>query len=294
MAPFHSGFVSIVGRPNVGKSTLLNTILGQKIAITSSRPQTTRNRILGVHNLPDAQIVFLDTPGIHRPHDRLGRSMVRAAVTAMTEVDLCLFVVEPRRPGPGDLEIVESLVRAGRPTFLVPNKIDRVPADAVLPVVDAYRGRMDFEEVFPVSALRNRNVDRLVERIRAALPEGPRYYPEEMVTDQLERFMAAEMVRERAMRLTRDEIPHALAVDVDEFRERRNGSVYIRAVIYVERESQKGIIIGKAGRLLKRIGTEARGAIGRLLDAEVYLDLWVKVRADWRERPAMLRGFGYE
>lgn len=294
MKKFKSGFVSIVGRPNVGKSTLLNTFLGEKVAITTHRPQTTRNRIMGIYNSDDSQILFLDTPGIHKPRNRLGNYMVRTAMESLDEVDLSLFVVEPVASGQEDRFIVERLVKSHVPSVLVVNKVDTVESENLLPVIDEYMRMVPFVEVVPVSALKGVNTGRLLSLIKGLLPEGPRYYPEDMVTDQLERFMVAEIVREKAMLLTRQEVPYALAVEVDEFKERSGGSIYIHAVIYVERESQKGIIIGKAGALLKKIGTSARKGISRLLGAEIYLELRVKVKADWRDSRHGLKDLGYD
>jgi len=291
---FRSGFVSIVGRPNVGKSTLLNQILGEKIAITTSRPQTTRNRILGIYNTPDTQVVFMDTPGIHRPQDKLGEFMVKTAFQSMNEVDIVLFVVEPELPGPGDRFILDNLKKALTQTVLTINKVDQIKNNALLPVIDKYRQLTDFAQTVPVSALKGDNVERLMAVIRDLLPEGPKYYPDDIVTDQIERFMVAEIVREKTMMQTRQEIPYSVAVEIDEFSERENGSVYIRAIIYVERKSQKGIIIGKGGLHLKKIGISAREDISRLLGTVVYLELRVKMKDDWRKNSSSLKLFGYE
>lgn len=303
---FKSGFVSLVGRPNTGKSTLLNAFIGRKIAITTSRPQTTRNRLTGIHNQPGAQVVFMDTPGIHKPHDKLGEFMVKTAVQSLEEVDCAIFVVEPFWPkpdrpestqlGPGDRYIAEVLKAAGLPVILAINKVDTIKhADAILPVMEAYRELLDFVEIVPISAKTGQNVPLLMDMVIGLLPEGPKFYPDDILTDQIERFMAAEIVRERVMTHTRDEIPHSVAVEIEEFSEREGGNVgvFIRAVVYVERESQKRIIIGKSGSLLKKIGTEARVDIARLLDTSVYLDLWVKVKGDWRRDDRSLAEFGY-
>lgn len=292
-SPFRSGYVAIIGQPNVGKSTLLNTLLGQKIAITTRKPQTTRNRILGVYTSSSAQVVFLDTPGIHSPRDRLGQYMVETALKTLEEVDQVLLVVEPKLPDQAEEGIIERLARCTIPCILVVNKTDRLPRDKLLPLLEAYMGMKIFREVVPVSALKGTNVDRLVEILVENMPEGPMYYPEDVVTDRMERFMASELIREAVMEQTGDELPYSIAVDVEEFSERESGAVYIRGIIYVERESQKGIIIGKGGRALKRIGTKARLQIGRMLAATVYLDLRVKRREGWRQDDASLRGFGY-
>lgn len=292
-SPFRSGYVAIIGQPNVGKSTLLNTLLGQKIAITTRKPQTTRNRILGVYTSPSAQVIFLDTPGIHSPRDRLGQYMVETALKTLEEVDQVLLVVEPKLPDQAEEGIIERLARCTIPCILVVNKTDRLPRDKLLPLLEAYMGMKIFREVVPVSALKGTNVDRLVEILVENMPEGPMYYPEDVVTDRMERFMASELIREAVMEQTGDELPYSIAVDVEEFSERESGAVYIRGIIYVERESQKGIIIGKGGRALKRIGTKARLQIGRMLAATVYLDLRVKRREGWRQDDDSLRGFGY-
>lgn len=294
--PFHSGFVSIIGRPNVGKSTLLNNILGEKIVITSDKPQTTRNRIQGIHNLPGAQIVFIDTPGIHRATSRLNRAMVEVAVSSIREVDLILFLVEANAPA-GDMEreIIGMLEETNVPVILVVNKIDLVEKPLLLEKIASYSQLFPFREIVPVSAGMGDGVERLVELVHGYLPEGPAYFPDDILTDVPERFVVAEIVREKVFRLTRDEVPYATAVEVDSFREREDGGlISIAATISVERDSQKGIIIGKKGAMLKRIGMEARQEIERLLDAKVFLELFVRVRKDWSENPKALRELGYE
>lgn len=294
--PFRSGFVSIIGRPNVGKSTLLNRILGEKIVITSDKPQTTRNRIQGIHNLSGAQIVFIDTPGIHRATSRLNKYMVEVALSSVKEVDLVLFLAEAHRdPGDQEREIIEVLTEATVPVWLVLNKIDLAPQEDVLKRIDAYRKLFPFREVVPVSAETGFGVEGLVELVRNQLPEGPVYFPDDILTDLPERFIVAEIIREKVFRLTRDEIPYATAVEVDSFKERPDGSlVSIAATITVERDSQKGIVIGKKGAMLRRIGTEARLEVERFLAAKVFLELFVRVRKDWSENPSMLRDLGYE
>ena len=293
---FRSGFVSIIGRPNVGKSTLLNRILGEKIVITSDKPQTTRNRIQGIHNLPGAQIVFIDTPGIHRATSRLNKYMVDVALSSIKEVDLILFLAEAHRaPGEQEREIVGLLGGVTVPVFLVLNKADLASQEDVFKRIDSYRKLFPFREIVPVSAETGFGVEGLVELVKGHLPEGPVYFPDDILTDLPERFIVAEIIREKVFRLTRDEIPYATAVEVDSFKERPDGSlVSIAATITVERDSQKGIVIGRKGAMLRRIGTEARLEIERLLAAKVFLELFVRVRRDWSENPAMLRDLGYE
>ncbi|AAR35602.1 GTP-binding protein Era [Geobacter sulfurreducens PCA] len=293
--PFRSGFVSIIGRPNVGKSTLLNRILGEKIVITSDKPQTTRNRIQGIHNLPGAQIVFIDTPGIHHARSRLNKFMVEEALSSIREVDLVMLLVEANRaPGDQEREIAGLLPSVNVPVFLVVNKIDLIDPDILAERLTAYAELFPFREVVPVSAETGENVERLVEVVRDTLPEGPVYFPDDILTDLPERFIVAEIVREKVFRLTRDEIPYSTAVEVDSFREREDGGlVSISATITVERDSQKGIIIGRKGAMLKQIGSEARLEIERLLDTKVFLELFVRVRRDWSENPNILKELGY-
>lgn len=289
---FKSGFISIIGRPNVGKSTLLNTILGEKIAIISKKPQTTRNRILGVKNLSQAQLIFLDTPGIHKPRHKLGEVMVKTAFDTLKEVDLILMMVNPEEPSQEDINIIKTLRTIKKPVFLLINKVDKVAKQKVLPLIDHYHNIFHFSEIIPISALKLDNLDRLLETIIKYIPEGPRYYPEEIVTDQLERFMVAEIIREKIMEQTKEEIPYSVAVVIEEFREEEK-LVLIKAMIYVERDSQKGILIGKGGRMLKEIGTLARKDIEGLLGIRVFLELWVKVKRNWRQDERILREFGY-
>ena len=290
-----SGFVAVIGRPNVGKSTLINHLIGQKIAIMSDKPQTTRNRILCVLTQPDAQIVFLDTPGVHKPLHKLGEYMANTVENTLKEVDAILFVVDvTEKFGAGERFIIDHLKATKRPVILLINKIDRVKNEDILPIIANYAAQYDFAGVVPVSAKNKLNLDHILSEVKKYLPEGPKYYPEDMVTDQPERLIAAEMVREKVLELTRDEVPHAVAVDVDEMATRPKGDVYIRATIYVERDSQKGIVIGGHGSMLREIGQRARHDIEVLLGAKVYLDLWVKVRKDWRNRDAILKSFGFE
>lgn len=305
---FVSGFCAIVGRPNVGKSTLLNAFIERKLAIMSDKPQTTRNRILGVYNKPGAQVVFLDTPGIHKPHHKLGEFMNKVATSTLPEVDVVLFVVDGSSPQPGDGDkfVAEAVARSGQPAILVVNKVDKLKRDEWYPVLDAYKalgtpaGRgaeagptVEWLDVVPVSAVANKNVDELLELIVGKMDEGPQYYPEDMVTDQPERFVIAEFIREKILQMTRDEIPHSVAVEVEDLQRRENGTVYVAASIYVERDSQKGIIIGARGSMLRDIGARARADIQELLGSKIFLELFVKVREDWRNRQNMLRSLGY-
>ncbi len=292
--PHKSGFIAVIGRPNVGKSTLINQLIGQKIAIMSDKPQTTRSRILCVLTQPDAQIVLLDTPGVHKPASKLGEYMDRSILNTLKEVDAVFFVADAsEKPGPGERFIMERLEKTRKPVILVLNKIDLVTKDELLPIIAAYSKDREFSAVVPISALDEENLDALLAEAKKHLPEGPAYYPEDMVTDQPERLIAAELVREKVLSLTRDEVPHSVAVDVDEMTTRNNGDVYIRATIYVERESQKGIVIGHKGAMLKEIGRLARPDIEMMLGGKVYLDLWVKVRKDWRNRDAILKSLGF-
>ena len=291
----YSGFAAIVGRPNVGKSTLTNHLIGEKIAIMSDRPQTTRNKIMCIMNTDNAQIMFLDTPGIHKPHHKLGEYMVRTAESTLKEVDVILFVVDAsEKRGAGEEYITELLQKVKTPVILVVNKIDKLQdKDKLFRIIDSYSKTYDFAAIVPVSALEDEEFPGLVAEITKHLPEGPVYFPDDMITDQPERVIAAEMIREKILLLTRDEIPHSIAVEVEEFKERDNDDVYIRATIFVERDSQKGIVIGAKGSLLKKIGQQARADIEGLLGCKVFLDLWVKVKADWRNKDKALKQFGY-
>lgn len=292
--PFRSGFVAIVGRPNVGKSTLMNHLIGQKVAIMSDKPQTTRNKIHGVYTTEQVQIVFLDTPGIHKPTSKLGDFMNRSADSALNEVDAILFLTDvSERLGGGDRYIIEKLKRTDTPVFLVLNKIDKVHPEELLPVIAQYRELHDFEEIIPISALHGNNVSALLEQLIRRLPEGPMYYPPDQVTDHPEQFVCAELIREKIIHLTREEVPHSIAVTIEDMRVQDNGVVYIGAVIFVERDSQKGIIIGKHGAMLREVGTAARREIEALLGSRIYLELWVKVKKDWRNQERVLRDFGF-
>ena len=292
---FKSGFVAVVGRPNVGKSTLVNSLIGQKIAIMSDKPQTTRNKILCILNLPDAQMLFIDTPGIHKPRHKLGEYMVRTAENTLREVDVVLFVTDAtEEPGPGEAYILERLASVSTPVILVINKIDKLSRAQVLPIIERYAAKRDFTAIVPVSALVRTNLDSLTGEIKKHLVPGPKYYPDDMVTDQPERLLIAELIREKVLQLTREEIPHSIAVDIEEVATRDNGDLYVRAVIYVERDSQKGIVIGAGGAVLKEAGRLARIDVENLLGSKTYLDLWVKVKKDWRNRKGVLKSLGYE
>ncbi|MHC5268087.1 GTPase Era [Enterococcus sp. LJL98] len=295
MSNFKSGFVAIVGRPNVGKSTLLNRIVGQKIAIMSDKSQTTRNKIQGVYTTEEAQIVFIDTPGIHKPKHRLGDFMVATAYSAMREVDIVMFMVSAdKKRGKGDNLIIERLKQSKVPVYLVINKIDTVHPDDLLEIIEDYSQQMDFAEIVPISATEGNNFDRLMETLVSQMPEGPQYFPEDQVTDHPERFIVSELIREKVLFFTRDEVPHSVAVTIESMRRNENDKVEIQATVIVERDSQKGIIIGKGGKMLKLIGTKARLDIEHLLDDKVYLELWVKVQKDWRDKKTHLTDFGYK
>jgi len=295
------GFVLLLGRPNVGKSTLLNRILGQKIAIISDKPQTTRTRILGVKHLPEGQIVFFDTPGVHRPKFKLNQRMVQVATETLREVDLVCFLVEADPGtvsggaliGPGDRAILELLEGIKTPVLLLINKTDRVKKPALLPLIDAFSRAMHFSEIIPVSARTGDNVDHLLSILLSKLPEGDPIFPDEMVTDQPVRVIASELIREKILQKTREEIPYSVAVALEDFKEEEGRDmIFIRATIYVERDSQKGILIGHKGEKLKQVGTEARRELEGLLGVKVALDLWVKVRKDWRRDEVFLKEIG--
>lgn len=291
---FKSGFAAIVGRPNVGKSTLMNYIIGQKIAIMSDKPQTTRNKIQGVYTTDDVQIVFLDTPGIHKPKSRLGQHMNLVAESAFNEVDVILFLVDVADGlGAGDKYIIEQLKNTRTPVYLVLNKIDKVHPEALLPAIAAYAELYDFAEVIPISASLGNNVQTLLAQIEKLLSPGPQYYPDDQVTDHPEQFICAELIREKILHLTREEIPHSVAVYIEDMKADEKGVVHISAVIVVERDSQKGIIIGKQGALLKEVGKQAREEIQKLLGSRIFLETWVKVKKDWRNHERSLREFGF-
>lgn len=292
---FKSGFVSIIGRPNVGKSTFLNKVIGQKIAIMSDKPQTTRNKIQGVYTTERSQIIFIDTPGIHKPKHKLGDFMMKVAQNTLNEVDLILFMINAEEGlGRGDQFIIERLKQTKQPIFLVINKIDKVHPDELLTLISQYKELYPFKEIIPISALEGNNVNTLLEQIEKYMPNGPQYYPADQVTDHPERFIITEFIREKVLHLTREEIPHSIAVVMDSMERREGGNtVYVAATIIVERDSQKGIIIGKQGKMLKEVGRLARMDIEALLGSKVYLELWVKVQRDWRNRLTQLRDFGF-
>lgn len=294
MSEHKSGFVAIVGRPNVGKSTLLNRIVGQKIAIMSDKAQTTRNKIQGVYTTSDAQIIFIDTPGIHKPKHRLGDFMVETAYSALKEVDAVLFMISAdEKRGRGDDFIMERLKTNDTPVFLVINKIDKVHPDDLLGIIEDYTSQMDFAEVVPISATEGNNFETLMNTLIKQMPAGPQYFPDDQITDHPEYFIVSELVREKVLLLTRDEVPHSVAVVVDSMKRNENDKVHIQATIIVERNSQKGIIIGKGGKMLKDIGTKARRDIEQLLGDKVFLELWVKVQKDWRDKQTYLQDYGY-
>ena len=291
---FKSGFVAIVGRPNVGKSTFMNYVLGQKIAIMSDKAQTTRNKIQGVYTIQDCQIVFLDTPGIHKPKHELGNFMVESAYSALKEVDAVLFMVNAaEKRGPGDDFIIEKLKKIKTPVFLVLNKIDLISPDELLDRVESYQETIPFAGIIPISVLQGNNVQELMTTLTNHLPEGPQYYPSDQITDHPEYFVVSELIREKILHLTKEEIPHSVAVTVDKMQKDEFDKVHVYANIIVERPTQKGIIIGKGGKLLKEIGVRARKDIEQLLGNKVYLELWVKVEKDWRKKKSHLQDFGY-
>lgn len=291
---FKSGFVAIVGRPNVGKSTLMNQIIGQKIAIMSDKPQTTRNKIHGVYTSEEMQIVFLDTPGIHKRQSKLGDFMNSTALNTLGEVEAVLFLVDAAEGlGGGDRFIAERMKEVRTPVILVLNKIDRIVPEQLLPMIDEYRKLHDFAEIIPISAKMGNNVDTLLEQISKYLPQGPQYYPDDQITDHPEQFVCAELIREKILNLTREEVPHSIAVSIEDMRVESNGFVRMSAVIFVERDSQKGIIIGKQGALLKEVGKLARHDIENLLGSKIFLELWVKVKKDWRNQDRVLKDLGF-
>ncbi|PQP80559.1 GTPase Era [Paenibacillus sp. PCH8] len=291
---FKSGFVAIIGRPNVGKSTLMNQVIGQKIAIMSDKPQTTRNKIHGVYTSDNQQIVFLDTPGIHKRQSKLGDYMNQTALNTLSEVEAALFLIDASEGmGGGDRYIAEQLKNIRTPVILVMNKIDKIEPEALLPLIEEYRKLHDFAEIVPVSAKHGSNVSTLLEQLGKYLPEGPQYYPDDQITDHPEQFVCAELIREKILQMTREEVPHSIAVTIEDMKVQDNGVVYISAVIFVERDSQKGIIIGKQGALLKEVGKRARHDIQNLLGSKIFMDLWVKVKKDWRNQDRVLRDLGF-
>ncbi len=292
---FKSGYVSIIGRPNVGKSTIMNLLVGEKLAIMSHKPQTTRNKILTILTTNEFQAVFTDTPGLHKPKNKLGDYMVKAAETALEQVDMIMYVIEPYEEiKASDMAIIERLKNVKTPVFLIINKIDTVEKTELLKVMDSYRRVYDFKEIIPVCAVKGENRDLLLEVIKNNLPEGPMYYPEDMITDQTERQIAAEIIREKALQLLNEEIPHGIAVEVTDMKKRGDSGITdINANIFCEKDSHKGIIIGRQGSMLKRIGSRARADIERFIGGRVNLQLWIKVKKDWRDNENRLREFGY-
>ncbi len=294
--PFKSGFIAIIGAPNVGKSTLLNQILGEKISITSERPQTTRNRIMGVLHRPNAQFIFLDTPGVHHTRKKMNKRMIRVALSTLADVDQILYLTDAaRRDQESDELLLKTLASIDKPVILAINKIDMVQKRKdILPLIEAWGERHDFAAIVPISALKNIQVEDLLDEMLALLPEGPGFFPEDTITDQPARFIASEMIREKVFRLTSREIPYSVAVTIDAFKERpEKKRVDIEATIHVERDSQKGILIGKGGAMLKRIGSAARMDIQRMTGTQVFLRLWVRVRKNWSRNVGQLSGFGY-
>lgn len=294
MSEYKSGFVTIIGRPNVGKSTFVNRVIGHKIAIMSDKAQTTRNKIQGVMTQQDAQIVFLDTPGIHKPKHKLGDYMMKVAKNTLSEIDAVMFMVNVNEEiGRGDEYIMEMLKTVKTPAFLVLNKIDLVHPDALMPRIEQYQRYMDFAEIIPISALEGHNVDHFINVLKSYLPEGPQYYPDGQISDHPEQFVVSELIREKILQTTSEEIPHAIGVNVERMTQESEDRVHIEAVIYVERDSQKGIVIGKGGKKLKEVGKRARLDIEHLLGSKVYLDLWVKVQKDWRNKSSFIKQMGY-
>lgn len=293
---FKSGFISIIGRTNVGKSTLLNRLVRQKISIISDKPQTTRNRIVGIYTTQQAQLIFVDTPGFHKPQFKLNEMMMEIARKSLEGVDIILYVVEPEeKVGAGDQYILTQLQKVTTPVILVINKIDTIPKNQILPVIEAYRHLYPFREIVPVSALTGENIETLLDCLITYLPEGPKYYPEDMITDQPERVIMAELIREKILQKTQKEIPYSVAVVVEKMDYNQERNLYtIQATIYVEKDSQKAIVIGKGGHLLKQIGTLARQEMEAILGSQVYLELWVKVKKNWRMDERSLRAMIYQ
>ncbi|AYF54518.1 GTPase Era [Clostridium sp. K25] len=292
---FKSGFISIIGRPNVGKSTLINEILGEKLSIVSCRPQTTRNNIRAILTKDDYQLVFLDTPGIHKPRHKLGEYMVKAAESSKDEVDLIVFITTPQNEiGKGDELILENIKNSKKPVFLIVNKIDENPPELVAETLKKYSEYMEFKEIIPISAQKNKNVDILLDLMIKYMPEGPKYYPDDMITDVQERFVVSEIIREKALKLLSEEVPHGIAVEIISMKQAKNGTYHIDANLLCEKDSHKGIVIGKGGQMLKKIGTYARQDISKFLDTKVNLKVWVRVKKEWRDSNFMLKELGYK
>ncbi|MBQ8941429.1 MAG: GTPase Era [Firmicutes bacterium] len=293
---FQSGFVSLIGRPNVGKSTLMNCLIGEKIAIISSKPQTTRNKIQSILTTDDMQVIFIDTPGLHTPKSKLGNYMVKSAENTLSNVDIVMYLIEPyEKIKDSDRAILERLDKVKVPVFLIINKIDTVEKPELLKVIEAYSKEYPFKEIIPISALKNKNTEDLLNAIKKYIPEGPKYFPDDMITDQPERQIVAEIIREKALYLLQDEIPHGIAVEITSMKPRKDKDITdIEATIYCERETHKGIIIGKQGSMLKKIGSNARRDIERFIAGSVNLQIWIKVKKDWRDSDFLLKNFGYD
>ncbi len=291
---FKSGFITIVGRPNVGKSTFLNQAIGEKVSIISDKIQTTRTRIQGILTTDDAQLVFIDTPGVHKPKHRLGDYMVDASMRTLHDADVVMFFINANEGyGKGDQYIIERLKNLHQPIYLVINKVDLINPNDLFPLINQYKDKCDFEEIIPISALNGNNVEKLLEMVKEHIPEGPKYFDDEQITDHSTRFMVSELIREKVLHHTEEEIPHSVNVVVESFKE-ESDRTHINATIIIERDSQKGIIIGKQGSMLKKIGSEARKDIEELIDDKVYLELWVKVQKDWRNKEVMLKQYGFD
>lgn len=290
----HSGFVTIIGRPNVGKSTLINQIIGEKISIISDKIQTTRHTIHGIVTEEDAQIIFIDTPGIHKPKHRLGDYMVDVSIQSLEDVDVVLFMINAKEGfGKGDEFILEKLKKVKSPVFLLINKVDLIHPDELFSIIDQYKDKCEFEEIIPISALNGNNVRKLLSLIKRHLPEGPKYYDENQISNKTERFMYSEIIREKVLIHTKEEVPHSINVMIESLKEKSHNKMYIQALIITERKSQKGILIGKQGNMLKKIGQEAREEMEAMTGKKVYLELWVKVQKDWRNRQSLLTQFGF-
>ncbi len=296
MNKFYSGFVSLIGRPNVGKSTLMNSLVGEKIAIISSKPQTTRNKIQTILTEDDFQAIFIDTPGIHKPKSKLGNYMVKSAETTLNDVDIVMYLVEPfEKIKESDLSIIKRLENVKTPVFLIINKIDTVSNEEILKTIKSYQSAFDFAEIIPISALKEKNKQELLKTIKKYLPEGPKYFSSDMITDQPERQIVSEIIREKSLYLLQDEIPHGIAVEISSMKMRKDKELMdIQATIYCERDSHKGIIIGKQGSMLKKIGSNSRYEIERFLGTPINLQIWIKVKKDWRDSDFFLRNFGYD
>lgn len=291
---FKSGFVAVVGRPNVGKSTLINHIIKQKVTIVSDKAQTTRNKILCIHTDDQCQIVFLDTPGIHKPKHKLGEFMDETAYSSLKDIDAVLFLISGNeKKGPGDMFVLDKIRGTKVPVFLLINKVDLMTKEDIAAKILEYSKLYDFDQIIPISAKTGMNVDAVLDELRKLLPEGPKYFPDDMITDQPERLLVAEIIREKLLLSLRDEVPHSIAVYTEEMKQRSKDKVYIRATVFVERDSQKRIVIGKNGSILKTVGQQARQEIENLLGSSVFLDIWVKVKRDWRDKAAILSELGY-